>query len=105
MTGVPLAELSGEIDDGGYLTLAQALVAALQAENSDEVARLLDALTALRESKIYQRIGHLTREVHDSFAVFSRVILRCANEANEGNLLLPRHEEPIRSASAERADP
>lgn len=70
MTTALLEESSGEIDGGDYLTLAQALVAALQTDNADETTRLLDELTALRESHIYQRIGRLTRELHDSFATF-----------------------------------
>jgi chemotaxis protein CheZ len=62
--------VSEDAGGGEYLTRAQALVDALQTGSSNEVARLVDELTSLRETQIYQRIGRLTRELHDSFASF-----------------------------------
>ncbi|MDH3712574.1 MAG: protein phosphatase CheZ, partial [Gammaproteobacteria bacterium] len=59
-----------EVCSGEYLTRAQALVDALKTGSSNEVARLVDELTSLRETQIYQRIGRLTRELHDSIATF-----------------------------------
>lgn len=70
MTSAQPEALSEDTGGSEYLTRAQALVDALQSGSSDEVARLVDELTSLREMQIYQRIGRLTRELHDSFASF-----------------------------------
>ncbi len=61
---------SVDIDHHECLSRAQALVEALQTGRSGEVARLLDELTTLRETQIYQQIGRLTRDLHDSVTGF-----------------------------------
>lgn len=70
MTAVTTEASASDVDDGVCLGHAEALVAALQRNDAGEVARRLDELTALRETQIYQRIGRLTRELHDAFAGF-----------------------------------
>lgn len=70
MTAAQSEAMAEDCCDGEYLNRAQALVIALQSGQSADAARLLDELTALRETDMYQQIGRLTRELHDSFVAF-----------------------------------
>ena len=81
-----------DLDDGVCLEHAEALVTALQRNDATEVARLLDELTALRETQIYQRIGRLTRELHDAFIGFCDDARICAIARDE----MPNARERLR---------
>ena len=52
------------------LELAQSLVEKLENGANDEAHGLLDELTKVRESLLYQEIGKLTRELHNSLTSF-----------------------------------
>lgn len=67
MTFVPLGAQFVEAGGSEYLTRAQALIDSLQKGQSDEGARLLDELTALRETQRYQQNGYWTHELHAFF--------------------------------------
>lgn len=49
---------------------ARALVASLEAGNETDVHQLLDSLGKLRESSLFQELGKLTRELHDTINSF-----------------------------------
>jgi len=52
------------------LELAKSLVEKLEAGANEEAHGLLDELTKVRESLLYQEIGKLTRELHNSLTSF-----------------------------------
>ncbi len=59
------------------LEQARDLVSHMEAGNEEEVKRLLDDLTAVREAELFQELGKLTRELHDaltSFKLDSRLV-------------------------------
>ena len=60
-----------EQDQEAQLLLAKNLILAL--ESKDEVAadKVLDEIAALRESTLFQEVGRLTRQLHDSMNNFS----------------------------------
>ena len=49
-----------------YLEEAKALVAFIESGDVDQANQSLDALTKLRESMLYQELGKLTRELHNT---------------------------------------
>lgn len=51
-----------------YLAKARQLVAALEAGKVEHADDLLDALSSLRESKLFQELGKLTRTLHEALA-------------------------------------
>lgn len=61
--------------EGGYLTdfymsRLQALSGALESKDEVQIASIVGELTTLRESSLYQELGMLTREIHDTIATF-----------------------------------
>jgi chemotaxis protein CheZ len=60
---------------------ARLLLARLEAGDEAAAATALDALTRLRESELFQEIGKLTRELHDTLNAF-RLDSRVASLAN-----------------------
>lgn len=62
-------------DDGSYLTeeyisRLRSLVEAIDSGQESEVNLLIGELTTLRESSLYQELGMLTREIHDTIRSF-----------------------------------
>ena len=53
---------------------ARALLACLESGDIDGAKEVIDDLAAIREKDIYQELGKLTRELHDSFNNFSVVL-------------------------------
>ncbi len=53
-----------------YLEPAQTLVKHLEAGNRDEAQEILEELTRLRDSHLFQELGKLTREFHDAMNSF-----------------------------------
>ena len=54
-----------------YLDRLQALNSAVENKETSEVNRLVGELTTLRESSLFQELGKLTREIHESINSFS----------------------------------
>lgn len=55
-----------------YLSRLQRLNGAVESKDTDEVNRLVGELTTLRESSLFQELGKLTREIHESINTFSQ---------------------------------
>ena len=53
-----------------YLVRARELVAQIEAGNTERADELLDALSGLRESKLFQDLGKLTRTLHEAISNF-----------------------------------
>ncbi len=54
-----------------YIERLQNLSGAVESKDVDEVNRLVGELTTLRESSLFQELGKLTREIHESINSFS----------------------------------
>jgi len=61
----------GDFLNDDYLERLQALNHAVDKKETDEVNRLVGELTTLRESSLFQELGKLTREIHESINSFS----------------------------------
>jgi len=79
---------SGTSEEGGYLTdqyisRLRVLTEALESGDETQIHGLVGELTTLRESALYQELGKLTREIHDSINAFGNDerIVELANEA------------------------
>ncbi len=62
-------------DEGSYLTeeyvtRLRSLIEAMDSGSESEVTTLIGELTTLRESSLYQELGMLTREIHDTIRSF-----------------------------------
>jgi len=55
----------------GYLARLDELGEALQKEDTEKANQLIGELTTLRESSLFQELGKLTREIHDSINAFT----------------------------------
>jgi len=53
------------------LVLAKELVTALENNDEDKAEQLFDELTGVKESMLFQEVGRLTRELHDTMNSFS----------------------------------
>lgn len=53
------------------LALAKDLVGALEQGNESAADSLLDQIAGLRESQLFQEVGRLTRQLHDTMATFT----------------------------------
>ncbi len=53
------------------LEVARALVAALESDNGEQAQQHLTFLTQIQESDLFQQVGKLTRELHDSLSNFN----------------------------------
>lgn len=62
--------LPDKVADDESLIQARQLVAELEAGNSDAASRLLDELARRRDSGLFQELGKLTRELHDTLNSF-----------------------------------
>jgi len=62
---------NGEFLNEDYLDRLQGLNKAIEDKDSNEVNRLVGELTTLRESSLFQELGKLTREIHESINSFS----------------------------------
>ncbi len=63
------------LDDGGYLnqeyfSRLKILTEVLESGDEKRIHELVGELTTLRESALYQELGKLTREIHDSIKAF-----------------------------------
>ena len=79
---------SGTPENSGYLTdlyvsRLRALTEVLESGDEAQIHELVGELTTLRESALYQELGKLTREIHDSINAFGNDerIAELANEA------------------------
>ncbi len=54
-----------------FLNRLKALSEALESGNSGIIHGLIDEMTTLRESTLYQELGKITREIHESINAFS----------------------------------
>ncbi len=52
--------------DGVQLELARQLVAAMESDDARQIQALLEELSRVRESELFQQLGKLTREIHDA---------------------------------------
>lgn len=57
--------------NGDLLNLAKELVAALENDDAALADTLLDKLAGLRETQLFQEVGRLTRQLHDTMVSFS----------------------------------
>ncbi len=53
-----------------FIKRAKDLVASAEAGNDEEVKKILDELSAMKETSLFQELGKLTREIHDTFKDF-----------------------------------
>ncbi len=53
------------------LTLARALVIALEQDNEQEVSQILSQLAIEKESQLFSEVGRLTRQLHDALTGFT----------------------------------
>lgn len=65
------------LEEGGYLkqeyvSRLQSLAEVLESGDPGRVHELVGELTTLRESALYQELGKLTREIHDSIQAFGQ---------------------------------
>ena len=58
------------LSDQQYIDLARNLIAKLEAGRTDEATNVLEEITKLRESALFQEVGKLTRELHDALSNF-----------------------------------
>ena len=63
--------IDGEFLSEDYLERLQGLIKATEDKDANEVNRLVGELTTLRESSLFQELGKLTREIHESINSFS----------------------------------
>ena len=70
-------------DSDEQLQMAQCLVAAIKQNNTERVELLIKQLSASREFHLYQEIGQLTRELHDSLYLFND---RCLEKITTVNI-------------------
>jgi len=54
------------VTDGVQLELARQLVAAMESDDARRIQSLLEELSRVRESELFQQLGRLTREIHDA---------------------------------------
>jgi len=69
MSSDAIAEIQEPVDM--RLSLARSLVTSLEAGNNEEVEQLINNLSNQHESVLFQEVGKLTRQLHDSISVFS----------------------------------
>ena len=58
------------IDNAQLLIVTKKLIENLESDNDSEIEKSLDEVSALRESSLFQELGKLTRELHDSIRNF-----------------------------------
>lgn len=80
----------------------QALLTALQNDNQEEVAALLDDLTQLRESELYQRLNSLTNNLHGTLdeLVDNQLLLQTKHDIPD----VTERLEYVLSSTAEACD-
>ena len=61
---------ASEDNKAELLEHARTLVAHLEANESEQAGQVLDLMTELRESELFQEVGQLTRTLHDALTVF-----------------------------------
>lgn len=61
---------SSPIMEDSRLTQARALVQQLEAGNEDKANNILDDIVEIRESRIFQEVGKLTRQLHNALSNF-----------------------------------
>lgn len=61
---------SSEIDKAGLLAVSKKLIEQLENGSDNEIEKVLDEVAAFRESSLFQELGKLTRELHDSIRNF-----------------------------------
>lgn len=70
-------EAAGKRDGDAILEQARALVAELEAGNTNAAEDLIDELGRMREQNLFRELGKMTRQLHDalnSFALDSRMV-------------------------------
>jgi len=60
-----------ELTENPRLLLAQDLVAALENNDETKADEILDQISGMRESMLFQEVGRLTRQLHDTMNSFS----------------------------------
>jgi len=60
-----------ELTENPRLLLAQNLVAALENNDETKADEILDQISGMRESMLFQEVGRLTRQLHDTMNSFS----------------------------------
>jgi len=56
--------------DEAFIKRAKELVASAESGNDEDVKTILDELIAMKQTGLYQELGKLTREVHETFKEF-----------------------------------
>lgn len=56
--------------DEAFIKRAKDLVTSAEAGNDEEVKTILDELAAMKETLLFQELGKLTRELHETFKAF-----------------------------------
>ncbi|MFZ0257189.1 MAG: protein phosphatase CheZ [Gammaproteobacteria bacterium] len=67
----PWLELS-KAEQKILLDMVHAIISGIQSGRADEVTQLLDELTGIRESHLFQELGRLTRQLHEALTSFER---------------------------------
>ncbi len=56
--------------DEAFIERAKELVVSAESGNDEEVKKILDELAAMKETHLFQELGRLTRDVHETFKDF-----------------------------------
>ncbi|NOQ80043.1 MAG: protein phosphatase CheZ [Gammaproteobacteria bacterium] len=56
--------------DKAFIKRAKELVASAKSGNDEEVKIILDELATMKETRLFQELGRLTRDVHETFKAF-----------------------------------
>lgn len=63
--------MTSETNKEALLESAKALVEALQSDNLESTNQIIDEITRVRETELFQELGKLTRELHDALNNFN----------------------------------
>ena len=75
----------GIVLDETFIKRAKELVVSAESGNDDEVKEILDELITLKETRLFQELGKLTRDVHETFKAF-RTDSRITELADGGDM-------------------
>jgi len=75
----------GIVLDEAFIKRAKELVTQAESGNDDEVKVILDELITMKETSLFQELGRLTRDVHETFKAF-RTDTRITELAEDGGM-------------------
>ncbi|WP_198263319.1 protein phosphatase CheZ [sulfur-oxidizing endosymbiont of Gigantopelta aegis] len=74
-----------EVLDEAFIKRAKELVSSAEAGNDEDVKLILDELITMKETSLFQELGKLTRDVHETFKAF-RSDSRITELAEDGGM-------------------